>query len=140
MLYKEFYSELGKLLYAIADIDGLITLKEKKVLLEIVKKELVPSEYHKDEFGTDAAYYSEIEFDFMDERILDSEAAFESFIDFIEEHHSAFDEKMKKACLHVVNKLAAAYHGINKKEQTLIKKLKNKLELTSKTKDRFSVL
>ena len=39
MIYREFYSELGKLLYAVADIDGVITEKEKKKLKEIVKKE-----------------------------------------------------------------------------------------------------
>lgn len=30
MLYKEFYLEPGKLPYAVADIDGVITPKEKK--------------------------------------------------------------------------------------------------------------
>ncbi len=52
MLYKKFYSELGKLLYAVAEIDGIITNKEKKALLEIVKKELVPADNHIDKFGT----------------------------------------------------------------------------------------
>ena len=101
MLYKDFYSELGKLLYAVADIDGVITQSEKKVLHEIVRKELVPAEKHKDEFGTDAAYYAEIEFEYLDEEIGDADAAFNSFIDFVEEHHTAFDAKMKKVCLHV---------------------------------------
>jgi uncharacterized tellurite resistance protein B-like protein len=129
MYYKEFYSELGKLLYAVADIDGMITHQEKRKLQEIVKKELVPSEKHLDEFGTDAAYYSEIEFDFQDEEIGDAEAAFNSFIDFVEDHHTAFDEKMLKACLHVARELAAAYRGTNRKEKALVDKLKNQLEL-----------
>ena len=127
MLYKEFYSELGKLLYAVADLDGVITLTEKKALQDIVKKELAPVEKHKDEFGTNAAYYSEMEFDILDEEIGDVEAAFESFIDFIEEHHTAFDKKMKKVCIHVVKELAAAYHGINKKERGFLEKLIKKL-------------
>ena len=74
MLYKNFYSELGKLLYAVADIDGVITQAEKKALHEIVKKELVPAEKHTDEFGTDAAYYAEIEFEYLDEEQMDAEA------------------------------------------------------------------
>ncbi|MBI4944956.1 MAG: hypothetical protein HY840_00985 [Bacteroidetes bacterium] len=128
MLYKDFYSELGKLLYAVADIDGVITPAEKKALHEIVRKELVPAEKHKDEFGTDTAYYAEMEFDYLDEEIGDAEAAFNSFIDFVEEHHMAFDEKMKKVCLHVAKEIANAYHKTNKKEKALIEKLKERIK------------
>ncbi|MGZ4033404.1 MAG: hypothetical protein ACXVPU_08260 [Bacteroidia bacterium] len=128
MIYKEFYSELGKLLYAVADIDGAISQKEKKKLQDIVKNELAPVETIKDSFGTDVAFYSEMEFDFMDEEIIDAESAFESFIDFIEEHQTAFDESMKKASLLVAEELANVYYGTNKKEKTLIEKLKWKLK------------
>jgi uncharacterized protein YeaO (DUF488 family) len=128
MKYKEYYAELGKLLYAVADIDGAITQKEKKALQDIIRKELAPAEKIRDEFGTDVAYYAEMEFDFLDEEIADAEAAFESFIDFVEDHHTAFDEKMKKTCLHVAKELASAYHGRNIKENELIEKLKKKLE------------
>ncbi len=129
MLYKEFYSELGKLLYAVADIDKVITQQEKLKLQKIVREELVPYEKHTDEFGTIAAFYSEIEFDFSDEQFLDSEAAFNSFIDFITEHHTAFDAKMKRVCIHVVKEIASSYRGINKKENELIKELRDKLNL-----------
>lgn len=127
MLYNEFYSELGKLLYAVADIDGVITQAEKKKLYEIVKKELVPAEVHKDGFNTDAAYYSEIEFDYLEEEIGDAETAFNSFIDFIEDHRTAIDAKMQKTCLRVAQELAEAYRKTNKKEMTLIEKLKDKI-------------
>jgi hypothetical protein len=128
MIYKQFYSELGKLLYAIADIDGVITPEEKKMLENIVKKELVPVEQHEDGFGTDAAYYTEIEFEFLDEAIADPEAAFESFIAFIERHHTAFDSNLKKVAMHITKELANAYRGTNKKEKRLINILKQKLE------------
>ena len=128
MIYREFYSELGKLLYAIADIDGFISKKEKRKLLEIVKKELVPVEMLKDEFGTDIAYYSEMEFDFLDGEIGDPESAFESFIDFVEEHHTAFDKKMKNVCMRIAKELAFEYRATNKKEKILIEKLKEKLD------------
>jgi uncharacterized tellurite resistance protein B-like protein len=128
MLYKDFYSELGKLLYAVADIDGVITQAEKKALHDIVKKELVPAEKHKDEFGTDAAYYAEIEFEILDEEIGDAETAFNSFIDFVEEHHTAFNGNMKRVCLHVAKEIANAYHKTNKKEKVLINRLKEKIE------------
>jgi uncharacterized tellurite resistance protein B-like protein len=127
MIYKDFYSEVGKLLYAVADIDGVITQTEKKALQDIVKKELIPADKHSDSFGTESAFYSEIEFDFLDDQIADAEAAFESFIDFVEEHHTAFDQKLRKICIHIANELASAYHGANKKEKALIEKLKKSL-------------
>jgi uncharacterized tellurite resistance protein B-like protein len=132
MLYKEFYSELGKLLYAVSDIDGTISAAEKSKLQDIVKKELVPAESHVDDFGTNAAFYSEIEFDFMDEEISDAESAFESFISFVEDHHTAFDEQMKKISLRIMKELANAYYGTNKKEKELIQKatkLLNKIDV-----------
>lgn len=124
MLYKQFYSELGKLLYAVADIDGVISQKEKKTLLQIIQKELAPAEKHTDEHGTNAAYYTGIEFDFLDEQIADTESAFESFIDFVVDHHTAFDSKLKKVSMHVARELAAAYHGTSRKEKKLVDKLK----------------
>ena len=128
MIYREFYSELGKLLYAVANIDGAITSEEKEKLHEIVRKELVPEETHLDNYGTDTAYYTEIEFDFLDENISDSETAFESFLGFVEMNEKAFDEKLISVCLNVTGELAAAYHRVNKKERKLIGKLKRKLE------------
>lgn len=128
MIYKKFYSELGKLLYAIADIDHVITSKERKVLQNIVQTELAPVEQHKDSFGTDVAYFTEIEFDFLDEQIADAESAFESFIDFIEDHHTAFDSNLKKVGLHIAKELANAYKGTNRKEKRLIEILRQKLE------------
>lgn len=127
MIIKQFYSEFGKLLYAIADIDDWVTPEEKKKLQEIVKNELVPAEESVDRYGTDLAYYSEIEFDFLDEEIMDAEAAFESFIDFVEEHHTAFDIRIKKACIRIAKELASVYRGTNKKEKFLVEKLKQSL-------------
>lgn len=132
MLYKEFYSELGKLLYAVSDVDGTISKTERNKLQEIVKKELAPVESHIDIHGTNAAFYSEIEFDFLDEEIADPKTAFESFISFVEDHHSAFDERMIKVSLRVMKELADAYYGTSKKEKDLIQqatKLLRKIEV-----------
>lgn len=128
MLYQELYSEIGKLLYAVADVDGAINKEEKKALYDMVRRELVPAESHKDEFGTDAAYYAEIEFDYLEEQELDSDTAFNSFIDFVDDHGSAFDERMKKVCIHMAEEIANAYHKNSEKEAILIKKLKLKLK------------
>lgn len=129
MIYKQFYSEIGKLLYAVADVDGVISPAEKKALKDLIRTELVPVENSKDEFGTDSAYYAEFEFDILEEANASPKAAFDSFINFLDNHHSAFDKKLKDATLLVVTKLADAYHKTSKKEEVLINQLKMKLAL-----------
>lgn len=128
MKHEQLYSELGKLIYAIANIDGVITQKERDALLNIVTNELIPAENQEDNFGTNTAHYSEIEFEFLEEQISDSDSAFNSFVDFIDEHHSAFDKNMIKVCLHIVDEISSAYRKTNKKEKQLIDLLKQKLE------------
>ena len=128
MIYKQLYSELGKLLYAVADVDGTISQKEKQTLQELVKKELVPAEQHTDEFGTDVAYYTEFQFDFSDESITDTQSAFESFIDFIEDHKNDLDENMIWVIHRVAAKLAESYYHTNRKEKKLLDILNGKLD------------
>ena len=132
MNYIELYSELGKLLYAVADIDGVISKKEKLKLLDIVKKELEVSEKQKDEFGTNLAYYTETEFEFLEEEITDAESAFESFINFVEDNNSLFDSRIRSLIVRVANEIALAYHGKNLKEEALIKRLRNCMQLVPK--------
>lgn len=134
MLYRQFYSELGKLLYAVSDVDGMISKKEKTAIKEMVNRELVPHERHKDEFGTDAAYYTEIEFDYLCESVTDPADAFDSFIDFIEDHKTAIDKKLLIASSKVATKIADAYHHTNKKEKVLLEKLNKKLDKLIKEK------
>lgn len=127
MLYKQFYSELGKLLYAVADIDKVITPEEKKALQDIVTNELAPIEPRRDEFGTDLAFYTEAEFDFLDEQIADARSCFESFVDFVEEHRTGIHPAMKPVLLRLAGEIASAYHGTNKAEAQLITDLKSRL-------------
>lgn len=126
--YKKFYAELGKLLYAMADVDKIISPAEKKAVYKIVRKELVPAEKHVDEFGTDIAFYAEIAFDYMDEEILGSESALHSFLDYIHGHQHLIDKHMRDTCIRIVDELAAAVHGKNEKERKLLHELKMKLK------------
>jgi uncharacterized tellurite resistance protein B-like protein len=128
MLYKQFYSELGKLLYAVADIDGVISVEEKSMLKKLIRKELVPDEKSTDEFGTDAAFYAEFEFDILEDAHASPKAAFNSFITFVENHHSAFDSRLREATIRVVTTLVDAYHKTSENEKKLINDLKQKLE------------
>ncbi len=132
MIYKDFYTELGKLLYAVAEIDGMITKTERKKLQDIIEQELVPVEKKKDKFGSNVAHYSEMEFDFLEEEIIDPISAFESFSDFLKEHDAAINQRMRKICIYIVDELAAAYYGTNKKEKILIEKLQFILKSSKK--------
>ena len=125
---KLLYAELGKLLYAVADVDGVISKREKDALQELVRKELVPAETHKDEFGTDMAYYTEFQFDIAEDSIVDSRTAFESFIDFVEENKAELDENAIWTIHRVATKLAESYYHTNKKEKDLLHLLNQKLE------------
>jgi hypothetical protein len=128
MFYRQYYSELGKLLYAIGSSNGNISENEKKTVKDLVRKELVPNEKHTDTFGTDAAYYVEIEFDILEDSLPDVDAAFESFMDFIEEHHSAITPAMRDSALRATEKLMSLYHHHHKKEHWLAEKLVKKLK------------
>lgn len=127
MNHKEFYSELGKLLYAVIDNDGVVSKSEKERLKSIVKKQLVPLEHHVDAFGTNIAYYSEMEFEILEEELPDIETTFNSFMDFVEDHQTEFDDTMKKVSLIIVKELSNVYLGTTKLERRLIDQLTKKL-------------
>lgn len=137
MDYKEFYSELGKLLYAIIDSDGIVSKKEKERLKTIVKKQLVPLEHHVDAYGTNIAFYAEMEFEILEEEVPDVEHTFNSFMNFIDANQTEFDDTMKKVSLIVAKELSNVYLGTNKMERHLIdqvtKKL-NKIKIKKRTK------
>ncbi len=124
------YAELGKLLYAIADIDRNISEEEKKKLMDIVHQELIPSSNQLDEYGTNVGFYALFEFDFLDEEITDASGAFESFMAYYDTHQDSFDMEMKELVLRIVDELAGTSYGINKKERKLIDQLTNKLQVS----------
>jgi hypothetical protein len=134
MLYKQYYSELGKMLYALASVDGTITAAEKKALHDIVRNELAPAEKNRDEFGTDAAWYAEIEFDILDETVTDPSAAFASFLGFLEDHQTAVTVPMMESARRIAARLAASFRGTNRKEQALLAELDRKLNALIDTK------
>jgi uncharacterized tellurite resistance protein B-like protein len=124
---KMFYAELGKLLYAIADIDGVITPQERAAFHELIGSRLTQREIHTDEYGTNDAWYAEFEFDVAEEQGLDPEDAFNSFAEFVEENGRYFDERMREICLLLAERLAGSYHHINQREKQLLQRLKEVL-------------
>jgi hypothetical protein len=127
MIYKNFYSEVGKLLYALAKADGSIAPEEIRAIHKLVLEDLVPLESSTDEFGTDSAFYVEMEFDYLNENFYDPEVAFNSFVDYVEDHYTAFDENLKEVVFNVAETLTDSFHETNIKDHYMILKLKEVL-------------
>lgn len=128
MEYKDFYAELGKLLYAIAKADGNVGKKEFSAMKEIVKNELVPHETHRDQFGTDVAFYTEMEFEYLEENFGDAQSAFHSFLDFVELHKSSITPQLREMIKNISARIADSEYGINKKERAFLEKLNEKIK------------
>jgi hypothetical protein len=128
MIYKNFYSEVGKLLYALAKADGQISAEEINEIHQLVLKDLVPLEDSSDEFGTDSAYYVEMEFDFLNENSYDPDVAFDSFISYVEDHYTAFDERLKTAIMDVAETLINSFHSTSIKDHNYMVKLRQTLK------------
>jgi hypothetical protein len=124
---KLFYAELGKLLYAIADIDGVITTQERDELHKLIGSRLTQREIHTDEYGTNDAWYTEFEFDVAEEQGMSAEEAFDSFATFMSENAGKLDPHMKDICLLLADRLAGSYHDTNHKEKQMLQKLKEVL-------------
>jgi uncharacterized tellurite resistance protein B-like protein len=127
MDYREFYAELGKLLYAVADADGTISPQERESLNELIRSRLAHREVHTDEYGTNDAWYAMFEFEVAEEQAMTPEEAFQSFSDYLDARRDEVDEDTRALCLTLADRLAESYHHTNRRESELIRKLKEKL-------------
>jgi len=60
---KQYYKELGKLVYAVAAADGAIQPEEKEKLHQFVLKEIAYHEHTVDSSGMNQALYVDFEFE-----------------------------------------------------------------------------
>jgi hypothetical protein len=118
------YSEIGKLLYAIASADGTISASEKLKLNELMQKSLLRVK-KKDQFGTPIGYYTEIEFEFLEEELIDPELAISSFLDYIEEHYSALGLHEIQLIRELAWETAESFRHINQKENKMLIRMEN---------------
>lgn len=121
--YAEYYKQMGNLLYAMAAIDGHVAEKEMLELRRLVKEELVPHEFHIDEFGTDAAYTVEFQFDMLQDADHGSDMAWESVSEYLERNATKLSDKDLELFNHAAERVADAFHGINRQEHELLRKL-----------------
>ncbi|MCF8298130.1 MAG: hypothetical protein K9J13_11335 [Saprospiraceae bacterium] len=127
MNYKQFYVNLGKLVYAIAMADGSVQQEEIEKFREDLNELLIPLQEGVDEFGMDSAFYTEFEFEKLLDKKVSMKEAFDSFMIFIDENKSDFTIELKAICIKIVENVANAYQGVVKEERELINALTEKL-------------
>ena len=129
MFIKNYYTELGKLLFAIAKSDGKVHKKEVEGFRKLITQELLCIEDTVDKFGTDMAFYTEFEFDLLLDSDTTANDAFNSFIEFSKTNKHLMNNGLKKVAYNLADKIADLYGGINKVEGRKLAELKTVLEL-----------
>ena len=121
--YQTLYEQTGYLFYSIASIDNKISMQEIEKIKEIVKQQWLALENSTDIYGSDAAHYIFITFDYLLAETGDSSTAWESFASFYNANKSLFTADIKQLILKSANDIAQATAGVNKAESISLKKL-----------------
>lgn len=122
---KQYYKELGKMVYAIAMADGVISPEEKETLHHFVLKKLVNHENNTDSSGMNKAFYVDFEFDEKVERHADESSAVKAFSKFVHDNFEPGDEDLMRHSLEVLERVAAAY--TRRKEQEIVTRVKSEI-------------
>ncbi|MEZ4791441.1 MAG: TerB family tellurite resistance protein [Flavobacteriales bacterium] len=123
--YVELYTNLGFLFYSIAAGDGHVRQAEVDALNELVRKQWMPLESSRDEFGVDAAEYISMSFDYARDNKLDAEQAFQRFEDAYQEHVTMFDPGLKRMVLDTATAITDAFGHTNKAELAVLTRLQS---------------
>ncbi len=129
MIFKQYYIELGKLLFAIAKSDGKVQEKEVIGFKQLILSELLKLENSTDNYGTDNAFFSEFEFDILLEQDANANDAFSSFIEYTKTNKKQLNPNLKKVAYDLAVRVAGLYCGINKIEGRKLAELKLALEV-----------
>ena len=126
--YQKIYERLGYPFYAIAAADNVVTKNEVSRLKEMVQNVWVPIEETTDEFGTDAAQYISISFDYLMNEGVEADQAFDGFKDYYVTHPAAFSKNIRRNMKTTASAIAEAFRGRNKQESAFLEKLNDLLE------------
>ncbi len=124
---RQFYIAMGKLLYAVADADSVITRQERDELYNLITSRLTHREFHTDQFGTNDAWYTVFEFEAAEEAGLTANEAFNEFAEYIQEHWAMMDDDLRNICMLLADRLAESYHHTNAREKDMIRRLRDLL-------------
>lgn len=122
---KQYYKELGKLIYAVAMADGVIQPEEVDKLQSTVMKELVANEPSIDSSGMNQAFYVDFEFEKSESEHLDIDEAVRSFNQFIYLNNEPSDEALMRRSLKLLKNVSNVY--TDKKEKLIIALVEKKV-------------
>ncbi|MBN2747699.1 MAG: hypothetical protein JXR34_13315 [Bacteroidales bacterium] len=127
MDYKEFYVELGKLLYAVAKADGEVQDEELYSIYQMVISDLSDALLFDRDDEVDA-YYTEFEFEALIDKNADMHVALKSFMTYFDANQQNFTSQMRATTLKAVEAVAMAFEGIVPEEQKVIDEIRQKLK------------
>ena len=125
MKSKDFYIHLGKLLYSIAIADGTVQDEELDELRVLISNELSDDNlFNQDE---ENVFHTEFEFEVQMNKKTSRNAAFHSFINFLDENSESFTEELVNVTVLAVKRIAKSFDGICDEEQEMIDELNNRI-------------
>ncbi len=113
---KQYYKELGKLVYAVAAADGNVQAEERDKLHQFVLKELANHESTVDSSGMNQAFYVDFEFDATEEKHPSSNEIIKEFSRFVHANFEPNDRALMKNSLKLLETVALAYSKKNEKK------------------------
>lgn len=126
--YQNIYEKLGYLYYAIAAADKQVHPAEIEELRVLIAKEWLPLENSIDKYGTDAAHYISIAFEYLLSESIPASEAYGVFADYYEQHTAAFSQELKKRISTTASAIANAFASRNKNEQKYLDQLRRLLK------------
>lgn len=118
-----FYSNLGKLFYAIAAADKTVSEVEIGTLKQIVNTEWLLLNGAKDESEVDAMRQIKITFEQLNKHKADAKSCMKEYKSFQELHAYLFTNHVKQLIWKTANAIASSFSRKNKSELVLIAEL-----------------
>lgn len=128
---KQYYKELGKLVYAVAAADGAVQSEEKEKLHQFVLKEMAYHEHSVDSSGMNQAFYVDFEFDTTEEKHPPANEIIKSYIRFVHTNYEPSDKELIKNSLKLLEAVALAYS--KKNEKNIIDAIRQEMSDISKS-------
>lgn len=123
---KQYYKELGKLVYAVAIADGVVQHEEREKLHQFVLKALANNEHSYDSSGMNQAFYVDFEFEESERNNINLNGSIASFSKFIQENYEPNDKQLVERSVKLLEVVATAYS--KNKEKNIIEAFKNRLK------------
>ena len=124
MIEREFYRELGKILYAVAKADGNIQAKEISELEKQILHELKTLKHFKDNPEYLEIILTKLSFINCMRNHLPVHEAANSFRNYIMEFGDRLDHHLREMAIFLINHVAQANQGISREEEKLIHEIK----------------